>query len=135
MITSQRAELPSKINAYYATWTRLGLSAALPQLHRIYARASIEMPDVWSARATPLLLASPRPANGGPVEQPYAPGGYLTDRCKPRARDTQCPAEVVLPVAQAQLTAESFDLTQESHRIGGPRTQLFLAVLPPFNSP
>jgi hypothetical protein len=35
MITSQRAELPSKIKAYYGTWTRLGLSAAPRQLRRI----------------------------------------------------------------------------------------------------
>jgi hypothetical protein len=27
MITSQRTELLSRINGYYATWTRLGLSA------------------------------------------------------------------------------------------------------------
>jgi hypothetical protein len=42
MITSQRAELPSKINVYYATWTRLGLSGVLRQLHHVYGRASIE---------------------------------------------------------------------------------------------
>jgi hypothetical protein len=31
MITSQRRELPSKINIYYATWTRLGLSGTRRQ--------------------------------------------------------------------------------------------------------
>jgi len=39
-------------------------SAATRQLHRVYVRASIEMPDAWSARATPLLLASRQPAKG-----------------------------------------------------------------------
>jgi hypothetical protein len=32
MITSQRAELPSKIKVYYATWARLGLSGAVRKL-------------------------------------------------------------------------------------------------------
>jgi len=34
--------LPSKINVYYATWTRLGLSGVLRKLHHVYGRASIE---------------------------------------------------------------------------------------------
>src|ERR1700720_4197539 len=39
MITSQRAELPSKINVYYATWTRLWLYAhQRPFGHPITAR-------------------------------------------------------------------------------------------------
>jgi hypothetical protein len=33
MITSQRTELSSKINIYFATWTRLGLIGALRKLH------------------------------------------------------------------------------------------------------
>jgi hypothetical protein len=56
MITSYRPELPSKITAYYATWTRLGLSATTsPAASRL--RES-EMLDPWSARAT-LLCCLP----------------------------------------------------------------------------
>jgi hypothetical protein len=48
MITSQRRELASKINVYYATWTRLGLSG-----------------DVANRASRNLALPKPRATHGG----------------------------------------------------------------------
>jgi len=54
MITSQRAELSSEINAYYATWTRLGLNAATsPAASRL--RESVYR-DAGCVRPLTLLL-------------------------------------------------------------------------------